>query len=186
MATESFAIADLTGGQLNAMVKKLGGPDAALRLLRDELEVREVAHIIDLDAPPLIPVDGWRMEEHRKGGQFKWDPNKVDLWLSPNQQNGKTIEGHKLAKEWADRPVFNANLLVYLLNHSHLIPESWKQNAKGQTLYIFFPGTKYRGPDGDLSVLYLYWCEGLWQAHYGWLDNDWDGQYPVAVPASEA
>lgn len=40
MSTE-FASADLTGGQLNAIVKKLGGHDAALRFLRGELLVSE-------------------------------------------------------------------------------------------------------------------------------------------------
>ena len=38
MSTE-FASASLTAGQLNAIVKKLGGHDMALRFLRDELSV---------------------------------------------------------------------------------------------------------------------------------------------------
>lgn len=42
MRTE-FASADLTAGQLNAIVKKLGGHDGALRFLRDELTVSEPA-----------------------------------------------------------------------------------------------------------------------------------------------
>lgn len=42
MGTE-FASAGLTAGQLNAIVKKLGGFDAALRFLRDELIVSEPA-----------------------------------------------------------------------------------------------------------------------------------------------
>jgi len=40
MSTE-FASAGLTAGQLNAIVKKLGGHDMALRFLRDELSVSE-------------------------------------------------------------------------------------------------------------------------------------------------
>lgn len=40
MSTE-FASAGLTAGQLNAIVKKLGGHDMALRFLRDELSVLE-------------------------------------------------------------------------------------------------------------------------------------------------
>jgi hypothetical protein len=36
-----FASADLTAGQLNAIVKKLGGADAALKFLRGELTVSE-------------------------------------------------------------------------------------------------------------------------------------------------
>ncbi|QQG42669.1 MAG: hypothetical protein HYW15_00365 [Candidatus Giovannonibacteria bacterium] len=49
MSTE-FASADLTAGQLNAIVKKLGGHDMALRFLRDELSVSE-------------PTRSWRKED---------------------------------------------------------------------------------------------------------------------------
>lgn len=49
MSTE-FASASLTAGQLNAIVKKLGGHDAALRFLRDELTVSE-------------PTCAWREED---------------------------------------------------------------------------------------------------------------------------
>lgn len=38
-----FASADLTMGQLNALVKKIGGRDNVLRVLRDELTLSEVA-----------------------------------------------------------------------------------------------------------------------------------------------
>lgn len=30
-------------------------------------------HLIDLDANPFIPYDGCKVEEHQKGGQFRWD-----------------------------------------------------------------------------------------------------------------
>jgi hypothetical protein len=45
-----FASSDLTAGQLNAIVKKLGGHDMALRFLRDELSVSE-------------PTRSWREED---------------------------------------------------------------------------------------------------------------------------
>lgn len=48
MSTE-FASAGLTAGQLNAIVKKLGGHDMALRFLRDELSVSK-------------PTRSWREE----------------------------------------------------------------------------------------------------------------------------
>ncbi|OGM00316.1 hypothetical protein A2480_03480 [Candidatus Uhrbacteria bacterium RIFOXYC2_FULL_47_19] len=49
MNTE-FASAGLTAGQLDAIVKKLGGHDMALRFLRDELSVSE-------------PIRSWREED---------------------------------------------------------------------------------------------------------------------------
>jgi hypothetical protein len=48
--SEKFASADLTAGQLNAIVKKLGGHDAALKFLRGELAVSE-------------PTRNWREED---------------------------------------------------------------------------------------------------------------------------
>ena len=41
MNTSEFASAGLTAGQLNAIVKKLGGHEMALRFLRNELIVSE-------------------------------------------------------------------------------------------------------------------------------------------------
>ena len=49
MSTE-FASAKLTAGQLNAIIKKLGGHDRALRFLRGELSVSE-------------PIRSWREED---------------------------------------------------------------------------------------------------------------------------
>src|SRR4051812_5109537 len=82
-------------------------------------------HVIDLDANPFVP-NNWKVEEHKKGGQFKWNPASIRFHLSPNQQNGKVIEGNKLRKELANEPVLNANILDYLLAHPELIPEEWK------------------------------------------------------------
>ena len=47
---EKFASADLTAGQLNAIVKKLGGKEEALKFLRGELTVSE-------------PTRNWREED---------------------------------------------------------------------------------------------------------------------------
>lgn len=44
--SEKFAMADLTAGELNALVKNVGGPENARRINRGELEVGEV--------PPLL------------------------------------------------------------------------------------------------------------------------------------
>ncbi len=50
MNNEKFASADLTAGQLNAIVKKLGGKEEALKFLRGELTVSE-------------PTPNWREED---------------------------------------------------------------------------------------------------------------------------
>lgn len=146
-------------------------------LIRGQVEVTVTKHIIDLDADPFIP-DGWEVVEHQKGGQFEWDPAKVALYLSPNQQGDKTIKGDKLRQELKDRPVYNANQLDYLLANPQLIPDSWKSKA------VFFWGTIYRDSDGGLYVRYLYWGGDRWVWGFRWLGRDWRGDDPAAVPAS--
>jgi len=42
----------------------------------------------------------------------------------------------------------------------------------------------YRGGDGNLYVRYLYWNGERWNWNYNWLDNDWSGGNPAAVPAN--
>ena len=140
-------------------------------------------HIIDCDADPFLP-NGWKVEEHQKGGQWKFDPKGVEFFLSNSQKGGKVIEGNKLRKELAKKPVFNANVLDYLYANPHLIPEEWKKDEQGNTRYIFFWGTIYRDSSGNLYVRFLYWGGGGWDWLCYWLGNDWDDDDPAAVPAS--
>jgi hypothetical protein len=141
-----------------------------------------IQHIVDCDAKPFLQ-NGWKVEEHKKGGQLMLDMSKVRLHLSPNQMDGKRIEGNKLRKELASESVLNANVLDYLLAHPDLIPEDWKKDERGNTRYIFFWGTIYR-TGGGLGVRCLSWHDGAWDWGNGWLDGDWGGGDPSAVLAS--
>jgi len=146
------------------------------RVLHGLSEITQVKHLINLDVSPFIP-DGWKVKQHIEGGQFEWSPEKVKLYLSPNQQDGKIVEGNELRKELEGKPVFNANLLDYLLEHPNLIPEEWKRK------YIFFWGTIYHDSDGDLGVRCLGWGGGSWSWSDGWLGYGWDSDNPALVPA---
>ncbi|NQV13324.1 MAG: hypothetical protein HQ530_03415 [Parcubacteria group bacterium] len=135
-------------------------------------------HIIDLDADPFLPK-GWKgVEEHRKGGQFEFDPTQVALYLSERQKGGKVIGGHDLREELKDRPVFNANLLDWYLVHPEHIPEEWKGKA------ICFWGTIYRNAHGRLVIRCLIWNGDRWDWSYRWFDEVFRGSGPAAVPAS--
>ena len=143
----------------------------------------ETNHVIDLDADPFVP-NGWSVEEHKKGGEFKWDPKKIQLHLSENQKGDKYVGGNKLRRELVSLPTLNANVLDYLLKHPELSPEDWKRDEKGNTRYIFFWGTIYRHSGGDLYVRYLCWDRGEWRWRCGWLDGGWYRDSPAAVSAS--
>lgn len=118
-----------------------------VRLGHSEIVTPE--HIIDCDADPFVP-EGWSVAEHRNGGAFKWNATNVSLHLDEGQRDGRWIEGNKLRKELANKPVLNANVLDYLLAHPHLIPEEWKGKA------VFFWGTIYCDRGGGLCVRYLF------------------------------
>ncbi len=174
-------------GFLESDFRRLAGNEDMLRQMlqvaRGHAEVKLVEHVIDLDADPFVP-NNWQVEMYQKQGSFKWDPKQVQFYLSEPQRKEKSIEGNKLRKELEGKPVFNANLLDYLLAHPHLIPEDWKQDEKGRTRYIFFWGTIYRSSGGYLFVRYLCWGGGWWQWDYNWLGNGWDVSYPAALRAS--
>lgn len=153
--------------------------EATLAGLQKLIEGDLGVQVVDLDADPFIP-DGWSVEEHRKGGQIEFDPAKIVLCLSNQQKGDGRIEGHKLRKELETQPVYNANLLDWLLlpENQHLIPKEWKGKV------TFFWGTIYRRPDGDLCVRFLYWNGGGWDWGYSWLGGDWCSGLPAAVSAS--
>ena len=130
-------------------------------------------HLIDCDSTPFV-INGLSVEEHKKGGLFKFDPAKISLYLSKKQKKG-SIEGNDLRKELANQPVLNTNVLDYLLVHPELISEEWKGK------YIFFWGTIYRSSDGNLYVRYLYWYGSGWHWGYDWLASDFVSDNPVAL-----
>lgn len=184
--TDEQAQTLLSGGYLPALTEAIRNcrlPERELfrRFVKDPTVFREF-HEIDLDVAPYEP-EGLTAVEHRKGGQFIWDPSKVRLYLSPNQIGDKTIKGSVLCEELAGLPVFNANLLDYLLLYQHLIPKDWQNDESGKPRYIHFPGTKYRGTGGGLYVRCLYFGGGHWDWYYGWLDSGWLCHCPSALRA---
>ena len=153
------------------------------KVVKGLAEIKMIEHLINLDADPFVP-DGWTVKEHIKAGQWKFNPNEVEFYLSKEQKKGESIEGNKLHKELADKPVFNANVLDYLLAHPELIPDEWKKDKNGNTRYIFFWGTIYRSSGGRLYVRYLRWDGVEWDWGDHWLVRGFDGIDPAAVRAS--
>lgn len=151
--------------------------DVLLNALTTTVEKAVGQYLVDTSVSPFLP-SGWKVEEHKQGGLFLWDPTKVNLFLSNKQKNGKVIGGHDLRKELSNQPVLNANVLDYLLAHPELIPEEWKGKA------ICFWGTIYRYSAGNLCVRCLVWFGGRWCWDCRWLDFDWRGRDPAAVSAS--
>ena len=178
--TMKYARLDL--GTIEAVFNKLGGIEGAESFLRNEIELITKKHIIDCNADPYIPdnwkVDNWKVEEHRKGGQIEFDIQRIELYLSQNQKDKNSEEGHDLQKTLAGKPVLNANVLDYLLANQYLIPEEWKDK------YVYFWGTIFCDSDGDLCVRFLSRSRDEWYWNITYLDIDWGDNFPAALLAS--
>jgi len=158
-----LALAFARNDWANAEIKALCAGDILAKVRQVILgyaEIKVVEHVIDCDVEPFIEPR-WRVEEHKKGGQFKWDPQTIRLYLSKGQRGeASRMEGGKLRKELEGKPVVNANVLDYLFEHPHLIPEEWKGKA------VYFWGTIYRDAVGNLDVRYLVFFENQWKWFY--------------------
>jgi len=191
-AANELKMAFRRAGWLSEDVKRLGEGDWAkkiLPVLRGTAVIQIVKHIVNLAGdcmPKEWKKDKWTIEKHVGNGMFELDFTKILFHLSPNQLDGKVIEGNKLREELEHEkvPVLNACVLDYFFAHQELIPEDWKLDEKGNTRYIYFWGTIYRDPNGLLYVRYLYWDGGAWFWNYSWLVNYRGDLDPAAMLAS--
>lgn len=191
-----------TEGQVHQLANALEGegftPDDVTKLgqnkglgdirgvLRGTHEIKPIEYIIDCNADPFIPV-GWEVEEHQKRGLFKWDPAQIRLYLSPplhDHDDHVCIKGYELREKLKGESVLNANVLDYLLQNQHLIPEGWKRR---NAFCVFFWGTVYCRPVGGRRdeilpcVRGLTWEDnGVWGCDYLWLNFYWYNNHPAA------
>ena len=160
-----------------------GGTLAEFRkVLLGHAIITALGHFIDCDADPYVPA-GWKVFEHRKGGQFNFSAALVKFRLDSGQKNGEYIGGNKLCKKFLGKPILNANVLDYLLKNPDLIPEDWKRDENGNARYIFFWGTIYRYSYGHTCVRYLGWNDKwCWGAY--WLDDEFGRDLHAALRVS--
>lgn len=143
-----------------------------------------VDHTIDCDADPQLP-GGCRVKTHQKGGLYKWDPEKIELYLGPQQSSRNGISCSKLEKIIARKRVLNACVLAYLLKHPSLIPQSWKNK------YVCFWGTIFEGIDDCVAALhfdgkkadirYIRLEHGDSLDAYLWIDPTFDSREPAVI-----
>lgn len=190
---------NLTLGQIEACINKLGGEEGLLRLLANKVVVVIREHIVPA-GDPLVP-EGWTVKCHRDdyagndyyprnltrtGDDLFFRGRKIELFLCQGQGSGKTswdrMDYCSVERQLADKDTLPANVLDYLLANPDVIPDSWRVDEKGQGRSICFWGTQYSAEDGLSCVRTLYWDGSKWTR--GRTGFTLDSKFPAAVLAS--
>ena len=132
-------------------------------------------YVVDCDTDPYVPYSGWKVVEHKRGGQVLWDPTKVRRYLSKNQLGNKYEEGNRLRKELERQTTFNANLLEHLLLYPELIPKEWEEDR------VFFWGTLFGVFHHGLCIRCLYFDGSRWGHYYYYLNSGFGNNDPALV-----
>ncbi len=186
-------------GPLTDLMSQIGGQNGRARFDEFKLWLKGVVltgleALIDLSVPCKLPFNGAERVSPAKTGVVKLEKRgddlcldgvKLELVLSENQKGGKVIGGHDLRKEReAAGGNVSASILDKCVENPALWPESWKKDAQGNTVYVFFWDDIFRSSDGNLYVRYGFWSEGEVVSDYSWLGHVWSGDYPSASRAS--
>ena len=116
-------------------------------------------HVVDGDAAP-ITLRGTRVDSHMPTGFFKWDPMRIQTFVTRAQLDRREatgVNGWNLRRLLQGMPVFNMNILEFIRKNKELAPEEWKRfrlYAWGTILVsdeVFVPGIKWAGWGWD-------WC----------------------------
>lgn len=132
--------------------------EQALLLLKEEVKVTIRYPLIDCDKDPVCPDYPRKLafKEHIQQGKIQWNPDRMSLYLTEKQQEGKQVSGEIMQTIIMEQKVLNANVLDYLLENPEFVPKSWRGEWRKRNK-IFFWGTIYydRSRPDDLCVRYM-------------------------------
>ena len=166
---------NVTLGRVEAVWNKLGGEEGVKRFLSGLTEVVPMERIINCNEDPFL-MSHWKVAKHDHLGKLVWDASKVKLEYSSHKE-GEGVSGNTLYGELSGKVLLNANVLEFLLENEHLIPDEWRR------LKVYFWGTLYclKDEPSETFVLYLCtvgegWCRGTKR-----LTETWESSWPTAV-----
>ena len=179
MSTETeFASAGLTAGQLNAIVKKLGGKENALALLHDEIKIvrtKILEHIgivkIPATSQKFVAKDHFKLK--KDGGICSWFGSNFQTWfLEGESKIEEPIEEqelgfHKLTKNSVDGPIIEelggkAKAETTLQEVFALISKQPK-GEEGDLLTDGYANIFYvRDKENALRAVGVYWRDDGW------------------------
>ena len=189
-----FASQDLTAGQLNDIVKNLGGKECALKFLRGELVVQpavipepppepalDFIVRVDRSVKPNYPYCDWMKKvmhpEMELAGPAEYNLTKVDQWLHDDQKRG-SVSGNTIYKH-----LQKGDNLATCLNLQDGLAIQQKGIAVFRKLFaskeVFLWGSVAQDRYGNLYVPYLIEHGGKVVVNWHWLDLHWDSNNPA-------
>ena len=137
---------------------------------------------------PNIIGKGWEIveEDERSVALHEVDLSKVSL-VTMLAEGETSVGGEEKLKRLKEAGHIRLDVKVFntLWMNQDFIPESWKQKTNGDTTYIFFDGTVFRGLSDERFVLFLVWYDGEWSWGFSWLGSKCYAKCPSAVLASD-
>jgi hypothetical protein len=153
---------------------------------------RSSSTTLDLDAEPKLPFPLASVQSHQKGGIVAIERRPDGLYIASRrvllhsvEKQVAGIQGPELRIDLASSAVLNVNALHFLIENQEFIPsnEEWRRDEQGDVVMIYFWGTVFRHPSGDLCVVYMKWDGTTWDWFCSSLANYWLTNKPAAILA---
>ena len=182
MKRDTFGVSIGLAHELVMAFVRCGWNATEMKKLTKGTTLKKIRNLPGLLKPPVIHLSRNQyiskaivaVHKHIVDIPFEWDPSKVSFKLFGKQKKKEgSVCGMELWKEMEKLPVFNANLLDYLIGNPYLIPEEWKVTSSGEIRYIFFWGTTFLDEDSRICVACLYWNGYYWDKGYKFILTDW-------------
>ena len=195
--TNVWMTQDWTSGQLNALVKLVGGEETARAILAGTVEFKLVEKV-QTPEPPLdtiIRVDrsirpvypGWvKTVQHpdlEPLGPAEFDASRLELWLHEGQSDNKYTKGHKIYEHLKEKKILEDCLGLRDLEEIQKKGLAFfRKFFKGKTVF----GWKSVVLDryGSLRVPYLCGSGDKVVLDWRWLGSGWGGNNPALRFAS--
>jgi hypothetical protein len=197
MSDFEFASKDLTAGQLNAIVKKLGGENIVRGILADRMKfaITVTSVLVPLDPVTIGPINSHNPNEFFTTREGLWISDqaknrflsvvdyKVDLDKETTLQSYALTESANdatIRENLPENHVFGADELCAILAH---FIESQPNGKEGNLLANGYANLFYvKGKDDQVCVVHVDWYSGgrEWYVLAWSLDDcTWDAEYRV-------
>lgn len=163
---------NLTLGQIEAVVNKLGGVKVVEQILLGpvKITITPLWRTVNGNASPRLPEkENCIVKAHSPQGDMRITTDRDHLFINNKATRyydlNRTVKPDNVmwaVKDAMQDQAVNANLLDDLLEHPETIPESWKHRRIKKPFRIFFCGTLY-DIKGYIKARYLLWNGECWE-----------------------